>query len=69
LGLHEEIFSLCYFGKGGFTWEDVYNLPIYLRHYYIKLVKKKLDEENNAAKAESSKIPAAPPKFNKPPKR
>jgi hypothetical protein len=60
---------LCYFGKGGFTWDEVYNLPIYLRHYYIKLVKKKLDEENNAVNSETHKTPASPPKFSKPSSR
>ena len=38
LGLHEEIFNLCYHGQGGFTWDDVYNLPIFLRRFYLKQI-------------------------------
>ena len=48
LGLHEEIFSLCYHGKGGFSWEEVYNLPIHLRRYYIQQVSKAIEERNKA---------------------
>lgn len=46
VGLHEEIFSLCYYGQGGFTWSDVYNLPIYLRKFYIKQIIKIIEEKN-----------------------
>ena len=31
----EQIFDLVYHSKGGFTYNDVYNMPIYLRTFYI----------------------------------
>ena len=34
--IHDQIFSLCFHGKGGFNFTEVYNMPIYLRHFYIK---------------------------------
>ena len=34
--LHEEIFSLCYYGQGGFQHNDVYNMLIHLQKFYIK---------------------------------
>ena len=34
--LHREVFGLCYNGNGGFTHSEVYNMPIHLRHFYIK---------------------------------
>ena len=67
LGLHEEIFSLCYYGKGGFTWDDVYNLPIHLRRFYIAQIKKALDEKNKVENAEFSKNKVNMPTFNRPP--
>ena len=65
LGLHEEIFSLCYYGKGGFTWEEVYNLPIHLRRFYIQQVSKAIEEKNKAEQGQVAKKPAPPPRFNR----
>ena len=69
LGLHQEIFSLCYFGKGGFTWSEVYELPIHLRRFYIQQVSKAIEEKNKAEKSEYSKAKASVPNFSSPPKR
>ena len=66
LGLHEEIFSLCYFGKGGFTWNEVYELPIHLRRFYIQQVSKAIEEKNKAEKSEYSKSQRSAPTFSQP---
>lgn len=66
LGLHEEIFSLCYYGKGGFTWDEVYSLPVHLRRFYINQVKKAIEEKNKVEKAEIDKQKISMPKFTKP---
>lgn len=68
LGLHEEIFSLCYYGKGGFTWSDVYDLPIHLRRYYIQQVSKAIETRNKAEQAEVSKSKRSAPSFSQPPR-
>ncbi len=65
LGLHEEIFSLCYYGKGGFTWNEVYELPIHLRRYYIQQISKAIEERNKAEKAEVSKSKRSAPTFSR----
>jgi hypothetical protein len=57
---------LCYYGKGGFTWNDVYDLPIHLRRFYIKQVSNAVEEKNKAEDAEMSKQKAKVPTFNKP---
>ena len=49
-----------YYGKMGWTWTELYNLPVYLRrYYYLKLsdIKKKEVEAEKAAyeKANSGK--------------
>jgi hypothetical protein len=48
--IHEEIFSLCYYGNGGFQFSDVYGMPVYLRRFYIKKLTeaKKSEAEQNA---------------------
>ncbi len=34
------------YGKGGWTWDDVYNLPIHLRTYYMNLLVKAIERES-----------------------
>ena len=65
--LHEEIFNLCYYSQGAFTQDVAYNLPVYLRRFYIrKLVDVRTKENEEAKKAQqqaksSAKKPAKPP--------
>ena len=40
LQIHEEIFQLILHSKGGFTFTEAYNLPIYLRTFYLKRLQK-----------------------------
>jgi hypothetical protein len=68
LGLHEEIFSLCYYGKGGFTWEEVYNLPIHIRRFYIQQISKAIETKNKAEEEASKKQSSSVPKFSRPSK-
>ena len=46
LGMHREIFSLCYNSKGSFIFSDVYSMPIHLRRFYIKETSEWIDREN-----------------------
>ena len=66
LGLHKEIFSLCYHGQGGFTWEDVYNLPIYLRRFYILEINKVIEERNKSESTQQKKTMTSSPTFTPP---
>ena len=43
--IHEEVFSLSYYGQGGFTHQEVYNMPIPLRRFYIQQIVKAVDEQ------------------------
>lgn len=63
LGLHKEVFSLCYHGQGGFTWEEVYNLPIHLRRFYIMEINKIIEERNKSESTQQKKNMASAPKF------
>jgi len=50
--LHKSAFQLCFYGRGGFTLSEVYNLPIYLRRFYLKT----LDEEYKNEQKEIKKL-------------
>lgn len=63
IGLHEEIFVLCYRGQGGWTWSEVYELPIHLRRFYIKQVAKAVEEHNKQYEESSKAKSPAMPKF------
>ena len=58
--LHTQILELIQFGNG-FTWKDVYFMPIHLRNFYFKklvdLKKKEAEEMKQAqSKAKSSSV-------------
>lgn len=43
--IHEEIYSLVTYGKGGWTWNDVYSLPVHLRRFYINHLKTDIQKQ------------------------
>ena len=63
--IHEQIFQLIYFGKGGFTFDEVYNMPIYLRSFYYKRLEKQYNEETAQIKKEQQKHKKILPRIKK----
>jgi hypothetical protein len=52
--LYEELFFLVFQGGGGFTFGDVYNLPLHIRRLYVnQLLQIKKKEQEEMAKANS----------------
>ena len=65
--LHSQIFDLVYHGNGGFNWSDVYDMPIWLRHFYIRSIEDLL-KKKNAAKQKANKAASKPKGRSTPPK-
>ena len=63
--IHEQVFQLIYFGKGGFTFDEVYNMPIYLRNFYYKRLEKQYKEETAQIKKEQQKHKQTFPRIKK----
>tara|TARA_S200002703_G_scaffold80689_1_gene69618 strand:- start:177 stop:416 length:240 start_codon:yes stop_codon:yes gene_type:complete len=64
--IHEEIFSLTYYGNGGFTHQEVYSMPIPLRKFYIQEIMKALDEQKKGMeKAQKGQGGVQMPQFKK----
>ena len=57
--LHDQIFDLMYYGNMGWTYSELYDLPTYLRKYFLlRLVdtrNKEAEEAKKKAKPTSSK--------------
>lgn len=60
LSLHKSIFELVTYGRGGWTWEVAYNLPIFLRSYYIKLLYESYKKERNEEASAVKEMPYGP---------
>jgi len=45
LTLHKDIFNMVTYGKGGWDWDTIYNMTIFLRLYYMKLLGESLEKE------------------------
>ena len=68
--LHDQIFQILYYSQGGFTHDDVYSMPIYLRNFYYKKLidtRKKENEEIKKAQQKNKSIskPAINPRFKR----
>lgn len=62
--IHKDIFTLTYYGKG-FTHADVYNMPLYLRKFYLREVELAVKAQNDANQGKEKETPA--PKVHRPP--
>jgi hypothetical protein len=51
----DQIHQIVFHGKGGYDWETVYNMPIWLRKYTFKLIKDHYDEEVKQIESSKSK--------------
>ncbi len=66
--LHENIFNLLWYADGRLSWDDIYQMPIFLRNYYVKRVNKMIQAETAAAedrlrdaeKRNKAKVPQKP---------
>lgn len=52
---HESLFNLLWYGAGRWDWETLYNMPIYLRRFWIKKINKMTDEAQARAEQQRSK--------------
>jgi len=50
LQLHETIFDIVWFGEGRWSWQDIYDMPIFLRRYWIKRINGIAKDRQDAVK-------------------
>ena len=44
--IHQEIFHLVYNSNGGFTHDEVYTMPVFLRYFNLKMLIEQKEKEN-----------------------
>jgi hypothetical protein len=59
LSIYRQIHQICFFGKGGYSWPVVYNMPVYLRRFVFNEMRQFYDEEK-AANEKALKKPSRP---------
>ena len=65
----DQIFDLTYHSNGAFSYTEVYNMPVYMRTYYIRKLNKLFEDQNKehekAMKKMQSKSRASAPKMKR----
>jgi hypothetical protein len=57
LNMHKVIFSMVYHGKGGFTFQDLYNMPVFLRGFYLKEMNDAVEKANEEIEKATKRSP------------
>ena len=56
--LFRQIHEIVFHGKGGYSWEEVYSMPIWLRKFTFARIREWYDKEKEANEKASKKIKA-----------
>lgn len=46
VNIFTQIHEIVFWGQGGYNWESVYNMPIWLRNFTFNLIRKHYEEKN-----------------------
>lgn len=57
--LHKTLFDLIWAGAGRWDWDTVYNMPIFLRNFWIDSLNKKL-QPDTTKKSDKPKLATMP---------
>ena len=55
IAIFEQIHEICFHGKGGYSWETVYNMPVWLRRFTFDRIQKFYKEEQDQINSHSKK--------------
>jgi len=55
IDLHDNLFNLLWHGDGRWDWDMLYNMPIFLRKFYVKRVNKLIEDRAAAQQAANEK--------------
>jgi len=64
--LHDKLFELLWAGEGRWDWNTIYNMPIFLRNFWIRKLNKIYDIKKQAT-VKAQQRPSKKSKIVKPP--
>ena len=68
LAIYTQIHEIVFHGNGGYDWQTVYNMPVYLRRFTFNKIQehytKQNEAANNATKGNSTTLMDASGKIN-----
>jgi len=53
ISIYRQIHQICFHGKGGYGWHDVYNMPIWLRRFIFSEIKTYYSEEKKTQESQT----------------
>ncbi len=65
--LHSTLFNLIWVGEGRWDWNTIYNMPVFLRKYWIKRLNQINEEAKNQQEQPKKKNKYSKDKIAKPP--
>ena len=63
---YSQIHEIVFHGNGGYSWTDVYNMPIWLRRFTFNKLKEHYDKQNEQAEKQQSAINRSSKAISKP---
>ena len=55
-GLFKQIHEIVFHGQGGYDWDTVYNMPLWLRRTTFNLMKEYYDKQNEEVEKQNNKL-------------
>ena len=53
ISIYRQIHQICFHGKGGYGWHDVYNMSIWLRRFIFSEIKTYYSEEKKTQESQT----------------
>ena len=53
--LFKQIHEIIFYGRGGYDYDTVYNMPVWLRHITFKFIQDSINQENESQKEAHNK--------------
>lgn len=54
--MFSQIHEIVFHGNGGYSWDTVYNMPIWLRNFTYEKIKEYYDKQNEELEQQQKKI-------------
>ncbi|MDB4342887.1 hypothetical protein OAA23_00630 [bacterium] len=64
--LFSQIHEIVFHGQGGYDWDTIYNMPIWLRNFTFKKLEEFYEKQNEAQSKQSNTLKNTPGQIHRP---